>query len=258
MTDSPVEGDSYLMVESTLLSSPSTHRSVDSEPACDSSRVPAVRSEGDGWGSTQGARWTLERVYATQFRFVWRCLRNLGVPEATVDDAVQDVFLVVDRKLADFSGDLRPWLFAIVRRIALRYRKRALTEGARFVPACSSDGQQEPLAARSDLREELEKRECLDLAFRALDRLDELKREVFVFCMIEGFSAPEVALIVGAPPNTIYSRLRTAKSEFSTIVAALMSEAPGRPPSAAESIDPPGCSGSPPDPTVLRSMRSQS
>jgi RNA polymerase sigma-70 factor (ECF subfamily) len=43
-------------------------------------------------------------VYRAHHAYVWRCLLRLGVDEAAVDDAVQDVFIVVHRKLDDFEG----------------------------------------------------------------------------------------------------------------------------------------------------------
>src|SRR4051812_27632439 len=38
-------------------------------------------------------------IYSQNFSFVWRCLRGLGLPPAALDDAAQDVFLVVHRQL---------------------------------------------------------------------------------------------------------------------------------------------------------------
>ncbi|MEZ5243449.1 MAG: RNA polymerase sigma factor, partial [Acidimicrobiales bacterium] len=60
-------------------------------------------------------------VYRAHHAYVWRCLLRLGVDAATVDDAVQDVFIVVHRKLDDFEGRaaVKTWLFAIARRVAL-------------------------------------------------------------------------------------------------------------------------------------------
>jgi len=57
-------------------------------------------------------------VYEAHFRYVWRCLRSLGVYDAQVDDALQDVFVVAARRLADFDGgaELRTWLYAIALR----------------------------------------------------------------------------------------------------------------------------------------------
>lgn len=54
-------------------------------------------------------------VYAQHFEMVWRSLRHLGVPAHQLDDAVQDVWLVMHRKLLEFGGRsaLSTWLFGI-------------------------------------------------------------------------------------------------------------------------------------------------
>ena len=55
------------------------------------------------------------QVYDRGFAYVWRTLRALGVDEAHIDDAVQDTFVVVARRLDGFEGRARleTWLFAI-------------------------------------------------------------------------------------------------------------------------------------------------
>src|SRR5689334_17837134 len=68
---------------------------------------------------------TIQQVYEQHFRYVWRSLRALGVADATLEDAAHDVFLVVQRKLADFDGQhaqLTTWLYEIALRVARRYR----------------------------------------------------------------------------------------------------------------------------------------
>src|SRR5689334_16903611 len=64
-------------------------------------------------------------VYQAHFAFVWRCLRGLGVPQAALDDAAQEVFVVVHRRLPEFRGEssLRTWLYAIVRNVAANQRR---------------------------------------------------------------------------------------------------------------------------------------
>src|ERR1043165_8663389 len=73
-------------------------------------------------------------VYEAHFAYVYRCLRGLGVRDVALDDALQDVFLVVQDKLARFDGgaQLRTWLSAICLRVARRYRERAAIERPTF------------------------------------------------------------------------------------------------------------------------------
>ena len=73
-----------------------------------------------------GGRLTPEHVFVHHFDFVWRSLGRLGVPPEGIEDAAQDVFLVVHRRLADFEGrsSLTTWLYGIALRVARDHRRR--------------------------------------------------------------------------------------------------------------------------------------
>jgi RNA polymerase sigma-70 factor (ECF subfamily) len=155
-----------------------------------------------------------DEVYEQLFDFVWRSLRRLGVPRAGIDDAVQDVFVVVHRRLPEFEGrsSLRTWVFGIALRVAHDHRRRARRKGglAPLDPRMADEGlDPDASLARSEAVRELD---------RILGGLDEGKRAVFVLVEIEEMSAPEAALALGANVNTVYSRLRAARRE---VLAAL-------------------------------------
>src|SRR5689334_9453575 len=71
------------------------------------------------------ASWNFAEIYDAQFAFVWRSLRRLGVDPSGLDDAAQDVFLVVHRRLPEFEGraSLKTWVYEIVRRVARDHRR---------------------------------------------------------------------------------------------------------------------------------------
>src|SRR3954465_5437111 len=54
---------------------------------------------------------SFDTIYEQEFEFVWRNLRRLAVPEASLRDVAQDVFLVIHRRLPEFEGraPLRSW-----------------------------------------------------------------------------------------------------------------------------------------------------
>lgn len=178
-----------------------------------------------------GGELSLSRVYADHFRYVFRCLRALGVRDEGIDDAVHDVFLVVQQKLADFDGRhaLTTWLYAIALRVARRYRAEAAKRAQRFAsePVANTSEDDEPrdlvsnAVGRRDVEGELETEERLAVARRALEALDDDKREAFVLAHVEQMSAPEIAEITGVPLNTVYSRIRAARLAFSAEVARL-------------------------------------
>src|SRR5687767_10257639 len=73
------------------------------------------------------ARLDFAAIYEQHFAFVWRVLRHLGVPEALLEDATQEVFVVVHRRLADFEGRsaASTWIHGIARRVAREQRELA-------------------------------------------------------------------------------------------------------------------------------------
>jgi len=151
-----------------------------------------------------------DQIYSDYFDFVWRCLRSLGVPERGLDDAVQEVFIVVHRGLARFRGDslLRTWLYGIVRHVAYKQARNA----GRKERAQPLDVELEsPGPSPSQAAEEAQ---AALFVQRFAGGLDEKKREVFVLALLEQFSAVEVAEMTGVPLNTVYTRLRKVRAEF--------------------------------------------
>ncbi len=156
------------------------------------------------------------RLYESYFDFVWRSVRRLGVRDAQLDDAVQDVFVVVHRQLADFEGrsSVRSWIFGIARRVAADYRRRRSRKDRGKVPADGLVDASEPGPA-----EHAQRSEAAELLYQMLDGLDEPKREVFVLAELEEMTVPEIAEAIDANVNTVYSRLRAARQAFERQVA---------------------------------------
>jgi RNA polymerase sigma-70 factor, ECF subfamily len=170
----------------------------------------------DGSGTEKPAE--LAAVYEANFRYVWRCLRSLGVHDAQLDDALQDVFVVVQRKLSDFDGGakLRTWLYAIALRVSRKYRERRRREPASL--ETTRESQPELVLTHSGEGAALAN-ERLALAHAALGTLSDEQREVFVLARIEQMSAPEIASVIEIPLNTVYSRLRAARLAFDAEIA---------------------------------------
>ncbi len=55
-------------------------------------------------GAGHGDAPSFERVYDEFFDFVYRNARRLGVPPSAADDVVQEVFVVLHRRLAEYDG----------------------------------------------------------------------------------------------------------------------------------------------------------
>jgi RNA polymerase sigma-70 factor, ECF subfamily len=155
-----------------------------------------------------------ERLYAEHFDFVWRTLRRLGVWPAGLDDAVQDVFIVMLRRQADFRGQssYRTWLFGIASNVAREYRRKHQRAGE---VAPLSDAQR---ATGPSPLEQASNSEALRIIDRFLATIDEDKRDVFILAELEQMSAPEIASALSIKLNTVYSRLRAARQAFTAMI----------------------------------------
>jgi RNA polymerase sigma-70 factor, ECF subfamily len=167
----------------------------------------------------EDGRLDLSGIYEAHSDFVWRTLQRLGVRESDLEDVLQEVFVVVHRRLNTFNGtsEMSTWLFGIALRVAAAYRRRAhrrFEEPVESVPLPAGDARPDPeqLAADRQARERLA---------GILERMDLEKRAAFVMFEIEGISCPEIARITGVPVGTVYSRLSAARHEFEAAVRRL-------------------------------------
>lgn len=167
--------------------------------------APVVR---DGTG--------FEAIYSEHFAFVWRCLRGLGVAESALDDAAQDVFVIVHRRLSEFRGDstLRTWLYGIVRNVASNARRSQRRKGE--VAELPSDA----VATSGDPHQGAQDQEAARFVQGFLAQVGEKKRELFVLAVLEQMNVPEAAEALGIPLNTAYTRLRAVRADFQAALAA--------------------------------------
>jgi len=165
----------------------------------------------------------LATLFRTHFDFVWRVARSLGVPASGVDDAVQDVFLTVHRRLSEFEGraSMRTWIYAITYRTAQNHRRRSQRQRCDALL-------EEPLADSPGPVEQLDSARAGQFVMQFLEGVSGEKRDVFVLCVLEELSAPEVAEILGVKLNTIYSRLRLVRADFRAALERVAAGEAGR------------------------------
>ena len=151
-------------------------------------------------------------VYEEHFRFVWRSMRRLGVPESDVADAVQDVFLVVHRRLGEFEGrsKVSTWLYGICYRVA-RDRRRL----AHVRRRSDDDGDMDERPdERADVAAAAERRQGLELLETILDEMPIEQRAVFTLFELDAMGGDAIAEMLEIPVGTVYSRLRIAREQF--------------------------------------------
>jgi RNA polymerase sigma-70 factor, ECF subfamily len=189
-------------------------------------------TEWDGWSQSSGVEPAVQplddipielevpdfhEVYKAHFTYVWHSLRRIGVPDADLEDLCHDVFIAFYRGLDSYdpARPIKPWLFGIAFRVASDHRRRARN---RFEVQKSVEVADRAPAADERVAE----RQARSLVAAALAALSDDKRAVFILHEIDEQSMPEIAAVIDAPLNTLYSRLRLARAEFAAAVRRLL------------------------------------
>jgi RNA polymerase sigma-70 factor (ECF subfamily) len=153
---------------------------------------------------------SLESVYREHFEFVHQKASRLAGPGIDPEDVVQEVFLVVARRLHTFDGTalMTTWLYGIILNIVRAMRRRAM-----FRRLFDGGEVQEDSALYTPL-DSVEVAEARDIAYAILDKMSPKKREVFILAEMEELSCEEIGAIVGTKTETVWSRLHYAREEF--------------------------------------------
>jgi RNA polymerase sigma-70 factor, ECF subfamily len=162
-------------------------------------RAPSRHGAGQ---SSPPERPSFEDVYEQHIDHVWWMLRRFGVAEAHCDDAAQEVFIVVLRRLPEYEprDRLKGWLAAIALNVAAKFRHRET-----LARAPETDG---PESDTLDLEGEIA---SADEVRRVLEEVDIELRIVFILHDLEHFPAPDIGLYLEVPEGTVKSRLRVAR-----------------------------------------------
>lgn len=159
---------------------------------------------------------TFEVLYDAHVDYLWRTARGLGISPAALEDVLQDVFMVVHRRLPELEhgGGIRTWLTRILLHVVQEHRRRfARKEDCDALP----DDLADPRAGGP--HEEVARGQASAILASLLDGMSEPLRTVFVLAEIEQVPAPEIADALDVGVNTVYSRLRLARTEYQRQVA---------------------------------------
>lgn len=161
-------------------------------------------------------------VYDAYATFVWRSLQRMGVPTSDLEDALQEVFIVVHRKLPQYDAErakLSTWLFGISLNVARKHRTRSrLTFGFDIDAQVGNNGNQETL---------LQSRQQAERLNTILGKMKPEHSATFVMFELEALSCQEIADLTGVPVGTVYSRLHKAREQFKEL-AEKAEKAPNR------------------------------
>jgi RNA polymerase sigma-70 factor (ECF subfamily) len=203
------------------LSGHSPAENVETSLRAASEGVAPVDERASASGEPMRREASFEQVYSTHVEFVWRSALRLGVDESAADDVVQQVFLVVYRRLHAFEwrSTIKTWLFAILLRAARDHRRVV----RRKSPHLAHESIDPDLVADSAAspHEALSRAEASRTIDVLLDSLEGDKRVVFVMAELEEMTAAEISQATGLTPGTVYSRLRAARMDFERAAAAM-------------------------------------
>jgi RNA polymerase sigma-70 factor (ECF subfamily) len=161
-------------------------------------------------GETEVPRQPFQQLVERNIDFVWRTLRRLGVPDAEVDDATQQVFLTASAKLAQIRpGKERSFLIAVTMRVASHARRANQRRVA--VHQRLSESPVDLAPDPEHLTQRLQARALLD---RVLDEMTPEVRVVFVLFELEELTVDQIAELLSLPRGTAATRLRRARVVF--------------------------------------------
>jgi RNA polymerase sigma-70 factor, ECF subfamily len=162
-----------------------------------------------------GDRLALEAVVAKLLPRIRNLTRYLVRGDVEADDIAQDVLVAIVRGLASFRGEgsLESWADRIAARETFACLRRTRRQRARIDAGADLAAVPNPEAGPDAYAER--RRTAL-----LLDQLPEDQRHALVLHHIVGLSVPEIADQLGAPAETVRSRLRLGMSKLRALHGA--------------------------------------
>jgi RNA polymerase sigma-70 factor, ECF subfamily len=153
-------------------------------------------------------------------------LRQVRVPQVA-EDVVQETFVRVVQNAAEFKHEARftTWVYTITRNLCIdQLRKRALRKHPSLDESRGEEGDGPTLGEqtadpRASVEREATGTELKERIARAVDKLPDEQREVFLMREISNLPFKEIAEITGVPENTVKSRMRYALERLQEALA---------------------------------------
>lgn len=166
-------------------------------------------------------------VYDACYSDVARWVRALGAPPADLADLVQEVFVVVHRRLPDFDGEnLVAWLYRITDRQVRDFRR---SMWIKHIFRRSVEITSDVVSLNPTQLMVLETREKQRHLERLLARLGTTVSSTFVLFEIEGYTAEEISTIQEISINNVRARIQRARKKLMAMLEPKGSEARGAP-----------------------------
>jgi RNA polymerase sigma-70 factor (ECF subfamily) len=184
---------------------------------------------GDPSGTAEATRGRLASIVHEHVDAIYRTARRLGVSDTDMEDALQDVLLVLLRRLDDIEpGKERAFVVAVAAGVAANRRRHE-----RRHPEDASDmldelGTSEGLGVLGQAathgsgngEQSVERARRFALLQKGLASMTEAQRAAFVLFELEQLTAREIAEELGVSTFTVVSRVRRAREVLSRTLRA--------------------------------------
>jgi RNA polymerase sigma-70 factor (ECF subfamily) len=169
---------------------------------------------------------TPELVYREYAPRIYAIARRMLGNDADAEDVMQEVLLLVIRKLDTFRGDsqIGTWLHRVTVNAALALRQKRATRQKHEIAESGEELEQTAPAAPVNRwsmspDEPILAAEQQELIEKAIKTLPEPFRDVYVLADVEGVPNPEIAHMLGLSVPAVKSRLHRARLRMRDVLA---------------------------------------
>ncbi len=158
-------------------------------------------------------------LYERTREMSWAVLYKVVGPSPDLEDLLQEAYLQLMRSLKRYRGESKVTTFlhricVNVGLMHLRGRRRRPEDPVDELPPAPAGDEVNPERAA-------QVQQASQLVQKALATMSEEKASVFAYHELLGMKPEEISELVGAPVNTVRSRLNRARVDFTEAVAAL-------------------------------------
>ncbi len=158
-------------------------------------------------------------LYERTREMSWAVLYKVVGPSPDLEDLLQEAYLQLMRSLKRYRGESKVTTFlhricVNVGLMHLRGRRRRPEDPVDELPPAPAGDEVNPERAA-------QVKQASQLVQKALATMSEEKASVFAYHELLGMKPEEISELVGAPVNTVRSRLNRARVDFTEAVAAL-------------------------------------
>lgn len=165
--------------------------------------------------ASKGDMGAFEDIYRASSKFVYNVCLRITQDVSDAQEATQDVFLKIHRKLKDFAfrSSFKTWIYRIAVNAAINRYRISARNRTRYVSFDEENGN-DAFPVESQTQKSAGKEEQKAMVDSLLSCLSAELRSCVVLREIEGLDYKEIARTLDIPINTVRSRLKRAREKL--------------------------------------------